>query len=161
MNVYYQATSSQGLFSLTEVVFSHLHFLHSLDDFYYVMFFLEQHEQTIWDVSLWTAEGLSSSHSKTCTLHMWCENVFLTYRNRNTEPSEASLFQDQLRLSNSLFRSRAVKHQPLNTLPIVQLPWTIGWCNLTNKTNLHSTHLSLLFNRALFLLRGYGTFYTY
>ncbi len=54
----------------------------------------------------------------------------------------ASLFQDQLRLSNSLLRSRAVKHQQLNMLPIVQLPWTIGWCNLTNKTNLHSTHLT-------------------
>lgn len=110
------------------------------------MFFLEQHEHK--QSEMYHCELLRAYLHRTAKrAHSICgvKMYFLLTGWKQVETvwiviqHPASLFQDQLWLSNSLFRSRAVKHQPL---PIVQLPWTIGWCNLTNKTNLHSTHLT-------------------
>lgn len=92
---------------------------------------------------------VSSLHSKTCSSpyvvrkcisHLQVENSYKTVWIVTQHP--VSLFQDQYQ---TLFRSRAVKHQLLSKLPIAQLPWTIGWCNLSNKTNLHSTHLTVCY----------------
>lgn len=86
---------------------------------------------TIWDVSLWTAEYLSSSPSKTCTCPYVVRFMISYLQVKNSlktvwilKQHLVSPLQDQLILSNSLFSSGAVKHLPLNKLPKVKLPWT-------------------------------------
>lgn len=140
------------LLSCTEAVFSLLYMpiLHYLD---YHKFFLEQHVHILCicdetnNLRCITVNCRVLIFIVQQNMRMSICGVFIDFLFTGWKQTEAVWILKQhpvslLILSNSLFSSGAVKHQQLNKLPIVQLPWTIGWCNLANKTNLHSAHLT-------------------